>query len=114
MSTILRNKKIFIAGHKGMVGSSLLACLKKINVKKIIIRDKKYLDLTNEKKVAEFIKQKKPDIIINCAGKVGGIFANSTYPVEFLNDNIAIQLNLTKSAHKNNIKHFINLGSSCI
>ena len=62
----------------------------------------------------EFIRRKKPDIIINCAGRVGGIMANSTYPIEFLYENILIQLNLIKSAYKNNIKHFINLGSSCI
>lgn len=114
MSIVLKNKKIFIAGHKGMVGESLLLCLKKQNIKKIITIDRKFLDLTSEKQVEKFIQRKKPDIIINCAGKVGGIFANSTYPVEFLHDNIAIQLNLTKTAYKNNVKHYINLGSSCI
>ena len=62
----------------------------------------------------KFIKISKPDVIINCAGKVGGILANSTYPVEFLHQNIMIQMNLINGAYKNNIEHFINLGSSCI
>ena len=114
MKKFLENKKIFIAGHNGMVGSSLLSYFKNKGFKKIIIEEKKYLDLRNEKQVNHFIKIKKPDVIINCAGRVGGILANSTYPVEFLNDNIAIQLNLIKSACQNKIKHFINLGSSCI
>ena len=68
----------------------------------------------NQDKVERFIKSKKPDVIINCAGRVGGILANSTYPVEFLNENILIQLNLINAAYQNKIKHFINLGSSCI
>ena len=72
------------------------------------------LNLENSLKVDNFIKKYKPDVIVNCAGKVGGILANSKYPTEFLNENILIQTNLIKSAYKNNISHFINLGSSCI
>jgi len=72
------------------------------------------LNLENSVKVDNFIKKHKPDVIVNCAGKVGGILANSIYPTEFLNENILIQTNLIKSAYKNNISHFINLGSSCI
>ena len=108
------NKKIFIAGHRGMVGTSLKKYFKKKKFGKIITISRADLDLENYKKVEKFIKQKKPDIIINCAGRVGGILANSKYPIEFLYENISIQLNLIKSAYKNNIKHFINLGSSCI
>lgn len=111
---LFRNTKIFIAGHKGMVGSSLFKSLKKIGMGKIISISRKKLNLLDQKKVDKFIKIKKPDIIINCAGRVGGIYANSNYPVEFLNENILIQLNLINSAYKNKIKHFINLGSSCI
>ncbi len=110
----LKNMKIFIAGHKGMVGSSLLRHFKKIGIKKLIYSSKKKLNLLNQDKVERFIKSKKPDVIINCAGRVGGILANSTYPVEFLNENILIQLNLINAAYQNKIKHFINLGSSCI
>jgi len=110
----LKNKKIFITGHKGMVGSALVNYLNKRGVKSLIIATKKKLDLLNERKVEKFIKISKPDVIINCAGKVGGILANSTYPVEFLHQNIMIQMNLINGAYKNNIEHFINLGSSCI
>ena len=111
---IIKNKKIYIAGHRGMVGSSLISYFKKYNINKLIYLEKKKLDLLDKKKVENFIKNNKPDIIINCAGRVGGILANSTYPVEFLNENIEIQLNLINAAYKNKINHLINLGSSCI
>ncbi len=110
----LKYKKIFIAGHKGMVGSALVRYLKKQGAKKLILVTRKKLDLLNHDKVYKFIKYKKPDVIINCAGRVGGILANSKYPVEFLNINIMIQLNLINAAYQNKIQNFINLGSSCI
>ena len=110
----LKNKKIFIAGHNGMVGSALVRYLKKKNIKKLILVSRKKLDLLNQQKVKNFLIKENPDIIINCAGRVGGILANSSYPVEFLNENIMIQLNLVNAAFKNKIEHFINLGSSCI
>ena len=97
-----------------MVGTSLVRFLKKNQIKKLILIDKKKLNLLNQLKVENFIKKSRPDIIINCAGRVGGILANSSYPTEFLNENILIQLNLINSAYKNKINHFINLGSSCI
>ena len=108
------NKKIFIAGHRGMVGTSLTKIFKKKKFGRIITINRKELNLENYKEVEKFVRNKKPDIIINCAGKVGGIMANSNYPTEFLYENIVIQLNLIKSAYKNKIKDFINLGSSCI
>ena len=97
-----------------MVGRSLANYLKKKEFGKIITASRKRLNLENYDKVNKFIKQKRPDIIINCAGRVGGILANSTFPTEFLNENIDIQSNLIKSSFKNKIDHFINLGSSCI
>jgi len=106
--------KIFITGHKGMVGSSLFNYLKIKNFGKLLCASRSALNLENSVKVDNFIKKYKPDVIVNCAGKVGGILANSIYPTEFLNENILIQTNLIKSAYKNNISHFINLGSSCI
>ena len=106
--------KIFITGHKGMVGSSLFNFFKKKNFGKLLYATRSALNLENSVKVDNFIKKHKPDVIVNCAGKVGGILANSIYPTEFLNENILIQTNLIKSAYKNNISHFINLGSSCI
>ena len=111
---LLRKCKIFVAGHNGMVGNALLRYFESKGIKDVIFVSKKKLNLLNAIKVENFIKLKKPDIIINCAGRVGGILANSTYPVEFLNENILIQLNLINSAYKNKVKHFINLGSSCI
>jgi GDP-L-fucose synthase len=110
----LLKQKIFIAGHNGMVGSSLHRYFLKHEIKNIITVSKKKLNLLNSKELEKFIKIKKPDIIINCAGRVGGILANSSYPVEFLNENILIQLNLINISYKSKIKHFINLGSSCI
>jgi len=110
----LLNKKIYVAGHKGMVGRSLCKTLKDFGIKKVLTASRSHLDLLDSNKVQKFIQYNKPDIVVNCAGRVGGIFANSTYPVEFLNQNILIQLNLINSSFKNNIKHFINLGSSCI
>ena len=110
----LHELKIFIAGHKGMVGASLYNYFTKNNITKIITATRKQLDLQNPGNVDKFIRKNKPDVIINCAGKVGGILANSTYPTEFLYENIYIQTNLIKSAYKNKVKHFINLGSSCI
>ena len=109
------NKKIFIAGHKGMVGSCLLNFLKiEKKFKNIIVRDRKKLNLTDSKKVDLFIKKNKPDVIVNCAGLVGGIMANNNYPVQFLAENIKIQFNLIESAVNYNVKDIIFLGSSCI
>ena len=114
MEKALKKKKIFVAGHNGMVGSSILRYFKNLGLNKIIIQSRKKLDLTNWNKVNKFLKKTKPDIVINCAGKVGGILANLTYPKEFLFENIYIQLNLLDTCFKNNVKTFINLGSSCI
>ena len=114
MEKALKKKKIFIAGHNGMVGSSILKYFKNLGLNKIIIQSRKQLDLTNWNKVNKFLKKTKPDIVINCAGRVGGILANITYPKEFLFENIYIQLNLIDTCFKNNVKTFINLGSSCI
>lgn len=111
----MKNKiKIFIAGHNGMVGKSLVRFFKKKKFGNLILVSRKDLNLENYSKLNTFIKKQKPKIIINCAGKVGGILANSRFPTQFLNENILIQTNLIKSAFQNNIKHFINLGSSCI
>lgn len=110
----MKKIKIYIAGHNGMVGRSIHNYLKRNNIGKIIISSKKKLNLENFNKVNKFLQKNNPDVIINCAGKVGGILANNNYPIEFLNENIAIQTNLIKSSYLNNIEHFINLGSSCI
>ena len=97
-----------------MVGKSIHKYLIKNKIGNIITATRKKLNLENFNKVNKFIKDKKPDAIINCAGKVGGILANNTFPIEFLNENIAIQTNLIKSSYLNSVENFINLGSSCI
>ncbi len=111
---LLKNFKIYVAGHNGMVGRAVVRHLKKQGVRNIIFAERKKVNLLNIKDLEKFIKTKKPDIVINCAGRVGGILANSTYPVEFMNENIFIQLNLINLSYKYKIKHFVNLGSSCI
>ena len=111
---ISKNDNIFIAGHKGMVGSAIFRCLKKKNYKKIIVANRSELDLRDLKKVNNFLKKKKPKVIIICAAKVGGIKINNEKPAEFYYDNITIQNNLIHTSFLNNIKKIIFLGSSCI
>ncbi len=111
---IYENSKIYIAGHNGMVGSACWKALKDSGYNYLIGKTSKDLNLKNQNDVEIFIKSEKPDVIINAAARVGGILANETYPYEFLMDNMLIQNNLIRSAHQNNIKKLIFLGSSCI
>ena len=113
-SKTLKNFRIYVAGHNGMVGRAVIRYLKKEGVKNIIFADRKKINLLNNKDLEKFIKLSKPNIIINMCWKSWGILANASYPVEFINENIFIQLNLINLAYKLKIKHFINLGSSCI
>ena len=109
-----KNSKIFISGHKGLVGSAVLRKLNYLGYKKIIIAEKKKIDLRNQKKVFNFLKQNKVDAVINAAALVGGILANSKYRANFIYDNLAIQNNIIHGCYINNIKNLIFLGSSCI
>ena len=111
---MLKKNRIFVTGHKGLVGSALLRRLDHNGYKRIITVDKKDLDLRDQKKVFEIIKREKPNVIIDAAARVGGILANSQKPYEFLMDNMLIQNNLIRTAHELNIEKFIFLGSSCI
>jgi GDP-L-fucose synthase len=111
---INKSDKIYIAGHRGMVGSACWRALEKEGYTNLIGKTSKELDLRDQKAVEEFIRTEKPDAIINAAAKVGGILANDTYPYEFLMDNMLIQNNLIRSAHENDVPKFIFLGSSCI
>ena len=111
---IIKSAKIYIAGHRGMVGSACWRALTNAGYTNLIGRTSKELDLRNQQAVEEFIKSEKPDAIIDAAARVGGILANDTYPYEFLMDNMLIQNNLIRSAHQHNVTKFIFLGSSCI
>ena len=109
-----KGAKIYIAGHRGMVGSACWRALTSAGYTNLIGKTSKELDLRNQQAVHDFIKTEKPDAIIDAAARVGGILANDTYPYEFLMDNMLIQNNLIRSAHENDIEKFIFLGSSCI
>ena len=109
-----KKSKIYVAGHKGLVGSAILRKLKEKGYKKIIFADKKKLDLTNQSKVFNYIKKNKPDFIFLAAAKVGGILSNNKYKAEFIYNNLSIQLNVINSAYKCGIKNLIFLGSSCV
>jgi len=110
----LTNKKVFIAGHRGMVGSAIMRSLQAGGYKNIITRTKSELDLMSQQAVAEFFGNEKPDIVILAAAKVGGILANSIYRAEFIYNNLMIESNIIHSAHVNNAEKLIFLGSSCI
>jgi GDP-L-fucose synthase len=106
--------KIYIPGHNGLVGKSIHKLLLGHGYKNILLKKKKNLDLTNEKQVDFFFKQKKPDFLVICAARVGGILENERYSMDFLLDNFSIQKNLLLAAKKYKIKRTIFLGSSCI
>ena len=111
---IKKSDKIYIAGHRGMVGSACWRALKTEGYTNLVGKTSKELDLRDQKSVEEYIHNEKPMAIIDAAAKVGGILANDTYPYEFLMDNMLIQNNLIRSAHENDVPKFIFLGSSCI
>ncbi len=108
------NSKIFIAGHKGLVGSAILRKLKEKGYKNLIIADRKKLDLTNQAKVIKFLKSKKPDFMFIAAAKVGGILHNLRHKADFITENLQIQTNLIHGAYLCGIKELIFLGSSCV
>ena len=111
---INNQSRIFIAGHKGMLGSSILRILKKKGYKNLITIEKKKLDLRNQLLVKNFFEEKKPHAVIIAAAKVGGIKANMNYPAEFIYDNLQIQSNLISTSYNNKVKKLILFGSSCI
>ena len=105
--------RVFVAGHKGMVGSAILRNLKTQDIE-IITKDKKELNLSNQDEVQNFFKNQKIDQVYLAAAKVGGIYANNTYPAEFIYDNLMIQNNVIHNAFLNGVKKLLFLGSSCI
>ncbi|CCY24678.1 gDP-fucose synthetase [Brachyspira sp. CAG:484] len=109
-----KNAKIFVAGHRGLVGSAIKKELEENGYKNLLTRTHKELDLTESSSVKDFFKLEKPDYVILSAAKVGGIHGNNTYPVEFFTENMKIQLNVIENSFKNNVKKLLFLGSSCI
>ncbi len=107
-------QKIFISGYRGMVGSALVRAYHGKNDVDLILAGREKLDLLDQTSVQKFIREQKPDLIINAAAKVGGIHANDTYPAEFIHQNLLVNTNLIHSAWENGVKRFLNLGSSCI
>jgi len=110
----MKGKSIFLAGHRGMVGSAVLNYLQDNGYKNVITRTRSELDLINQAEVDNFLMKERPDVVIICAAKVGGILANNTYRADFIYQNLQIASNLIHASSKYNVKKLINLGSSCI
>lgn len=109
-----KSSKIFVAGHRGLVGSAIVRELQNQGYPNLILKTRPELDLADQNAVAEFFAQEKPEYVFLSAAKVGGIMANKTHPAEFIYNNLAIQTNIIHSAHTNNVKKLLFLGSSCI
>jgi GDP-L-fucose synthase len=109
-----KDAKIYVAGHRGLVGSAIMRKLKKEGYNNLVYRTSSGLDLRRQEKVEEFFKEEKPDYVILAAAKVGGIQANDTYSAEFLYDNLMIESNVIDAAYQNDVKKLLFLGSSCI
>jgi len=109
-----QTEKIFVAGHNGLVGSAIVRKLERDGYRNLLKRERSELDLENEAAVAAFFQKEKPDVVILAAAKVGGIKANNDFPVEFLLQNTRLQNNVISSAHSNDVRKLLYLGSSCI
>lgn len=109
-----KNSKIYVAGHRGMVGSAIVRRLEENGYTNIIYRTSAELDLRNQDAVEKFFEEEKPEYVFLAAAKVGGIYANNTYPAEFIYDNLMIETNIINSSYKNKVKKLLFLGSSCI
>ena len=106
--------KIYLAGHKGLVGSAILRKLRSSGYKNIIFKSRKQLDLKDQKKVLQFLKKDKPDFIFIAAAKVGGIYSNNNNKAEYIFDNLAIQSNLIHSAYLCGIKNSCSVYKTCV
>lgn len=109
-----KQAKIYVAGHRGMVGSAIYRKLKELGYTNIVTRTSKELDLRDQQTVKEFFESEKPEYVFLAAAKVGGIMANNTYRADFIYENLAIQNNVIHFAHENNVEKLMFLGSSCI
>jgi len=111
---MLKKPKIYVAGHRGMIGSAIVRKLKTLGYENILTRTHYELDLTNQIQVQKFFETEKPDQVYLCAAKVGGVHANNTYPAEFIYDNLMIELNVIHNAWRAGVKKLLFLGSSCM
>ena len=109
-----KNSKIYIAGHKGLVGSAIARLLKKEGYKNLILKTRQDLDLLNQQVVTDFFKQEKPEYVFLAAAKVGGIMANKIFPADFIYDNLQIQNNIIHQSYLSGVKKLLFLGSVCI
>ena len=109
-----KDSKIYIAGHRGMVGSAIIRRLNELGYNNIVYKELKELDLRRQEQVENFFEEEKPEYVFLAAAKVGGIHANNTYPAEFIYDNLMIEANIIHSAYKSGVKKLLFLGSSCI
>jgi len=109
-----KNSKVYVAGHKGMVGSAILRRLTALGFTNFVVRTSKELDLRNQQLVSAFFETEKPEYVFLAAAKVGGILANNNYRADFLYDNLQIQSNVIHASYSNNVKKLLFLGSSCI
>jgi GDP-L-fucose synthase len=109
-----KSARIYVAGHRGLVGSALVRRLQSEGFERLILRASADLDLRNQAAVAQFFASERPDFVFLAAAKVGGILANNTYPAEFLHDNLVIQSNVIDAAYRNGVQKLLFLGSSCI
>ncbi|HMO13923.1 MAG TPA: GDP-L-fucose synthase [Pirellulaceae bacterium] len=113
-TTELLNAKIYIAGHRGMVGSAVCRRLGSIGCQNLVVRDSRQLDLRDQSAVHEFFACERPEVVVFCAAKVGGIHANNAYPAEFIYDNLMMAANAVHAAYINRARRFLFLGSTCI
>lgn len=109
-----KSSKIYIAGHRGLVGSAILRKLEKEGFQNLIVRTSKELDLRDKKKVDEFFEIEKPEFVFLAAAKVGGIVANNEFPADFIRDNLMIQTNVIDASYRNQVEKLLFLGSTCI
>src|SRR5215467_6066608 len=110
----LQGARVFVAGHRGLVGSAIVRRLETLGCHNVLVRSRSELDLCDQAAVDEFFREHQPEYVFLAAAKVGGILANATHPAEFLRDNLAIQTNVIHSAWAHGCKKLIFLGSSCI
>jgi GDP-L-fucose synthase len=112
--SLAQDSKIWVAGHNGLVGSSIVRALQLEGYSNVLVKSREELDLRDQQAVSDFFLTEKPEYVFLAAAKVGGILANNTFPVEFISDNLAIEQNIIHAAYKHGVKKLLFLGSSCI